>query len=137
MMDIQRAKQQEQSFQSTLQLNKVVRNTYMLLSMTLLFSAFTAYLAVSANAAPVNIFVFLIGAYGLMFLTVKLKNSPYGLLSVFAFTGFMGYTLGPIINFYLQTPSGAETVAMALGSTGVIFVSLSGYALVHLGVDHR
>lgn len=130
MMDIQRAKQQEQSFQSTLQLNKVVRNTYMLLSMTLLFSAFTAYLAVSANAAPVNIFVFLIGAYGLMFLTVKLKNSPYGLLSVFAFTGFMGYTLGPIINFYLQTPSGAETVAMALGSTGVIFVSLSGYALV-------
>ena len=129
IMNIQ-VKRQEQSLQSGIQLNKVVRNTYMLLSMTLLFSAFTAFLAVAANAAPVNIFVFLIGAYGLMFLTVKLKDSPYGLLSVFAFTGFMGYTLGPIINFYLQMPSGAETVAMALGSTGVIFVALSGYALV-------
>ena len=129
IMDIQ-VKRQEQSLQSGIQLNKVVRNTYMLLSMPLLFSAFTAFLAVAANAAPVNIFVFLIGAYGLMFLTVKLKNSTYGLLSVFAFTGFMGYTLGPIINFYLQMPSGAETVAMALGSTGVIFVALSGYALV-------
>ena len=131
-MDIEQATRRpaKPGVQLNVQLNKVIRNTYMLLSVTLLFSAFTALLAMMAKAQPVNIFVFLIGAYGLMFLTVKLRNSPYGLLSVFAFTGFMGYTLGPIINFYLQMPSGGETVAMALGSTGAIFIALSGYALV-------
>ncbi len=113
--------------ESVLAVNKVLRNTYMLLALTLAFSAFTALL--STNAPPVNIWMFLIGAYGLLFLTHALANSAWGLLSVFAFTGFMGYTIGPIIGYYLSTSGGADIVAKALGGTAFIFLGLSGWAL--------
>ena len=113
--------------ESILAVNKVLRNTYSLLALTLAFSAFTALL--STNAPPVNIFVFLIGAYGLLFLTHATANSAWGLLSVFAFTGFMGYTIGPIIGFYLSTAGGTDIVVKALGGTAFIFFGLSGWAL--------
>ncbi len=113
--------------ESVLAVNKVLRNTYSLLALTLAFSAFTAML--STNAPPVNIFLFLIGAYGLLFLTHALANSAWGLLSVFAFTGFMGYTIGPILGYYLATAGGADIVVKALGGTAFIFFGLSGWAL--------
>jgi len=116
--------------ESAVVVNKVLRNTYMLLAMTLGFSALTAGFAMASNAAPVNIWMMLIGFYGLLFLTHKLANSAWGLLSVFALTGFMGYTLGPILNMYMATSNGSQLVMTALGGTAAIFVGLSGYALV-------
>ena len=108
--------------------NKVLRQTYTMLGITLLLSSVMAWIA--TRAAPVNIWVFLIGAYGLLFLTQALRNSAWGLLSLLAFTGFMGYALGPIVGFYLQSPAGANTVALALSLTAVIFFGLSGFVLV-------
>lgn len=116
--------------ESAVVVNKVLRNTYLLLAMTLGFSALTAGFAMASNAAPVNIWMMLIGFYGLLFLTHKLANSAWGLLSVFALTGFMGYTLGPILNMYMATTNGSQIVMTALGGTAAIFVGLSGYALV-------
>ncbi|GJM07370.1 MAG: BAX inhibitor protein [marine bacterium B5-7] len=112
-----------------LRTHTVLRNTYLLLGLTLIFSGFTAWFSVKSNAQP-GIILFLIGAYGLMFLTNALRNSPWGVLSVFAFTGFMGYTLGPILNMFLHKYlNGAELIMTALGGTGAIFLSLSIYAL--------
>lgn len=116
--------------ESALATNKVLRNTYILLSMTLLFSAFTAGLAVATNAPPLGLLVTLGGYFGLLFLTSALRNSPWGLVSVFALTGFLGYTLGPILNLYLSLPGGSQIVMTAMAGTGVIFLALSGYALV-------
>lgn len=115
---------------SVLATNKVLRNTYALLSMTLLFSAMTAGVAVVTNAPPLHWLVTIGGYFGLLFLTTKLRNSAWGILSVFALTGFMGYTLGPIISMYLSLPGGSQIVMTALGGTGAIFLGLSGYALV-------
>lgn len=109
--------------------NKVLRNTYSLLAMTLLFSAATAGLAMMMNLPPFNPFVTLIGYFGLLFATSRFSNSGLGLLFVFLLTGFMGLTLGPILNFYLATANGSQLVMTALGGTGVIFLALSGYAL--------
>ncbi len=116
--------------ESVLSTNKVLRNTYMLLSLTFLFSAFTAYLSFASGARPMNPFLMIVGVYGLMFLTQALRNSVWGLVSVFAFTGFLGYTLGPILSYYLTSFSnGPQLIATALGGTGMIFFALSGYAL--------
>ena len=116
--------------ESVLATNKVLRNTYLLLGVTLIFSALTAGFAMVTNAAPLNIFVWIIGVYGLMFLTQSLRNSPMGLVSVFAFTGFMGYTLGPILNMYISAFSnGSDIIMTALGATGIIFFALSGYVM--------
>ena len=115
---------------SILATNKVLRNTYLLLSMTLLFSAATAGLAMTLNLAPFGMLATFIGFYGLLFLTTKYSNSALGLLFVFALTGFMGLTLGPILSFYLHAfANGHELVIMALGGTGAIFLGLSAYAL--------
>ncbi len=82
------------------------------------------------NLPHPGLVITLIGYFGLLFVTVKLKNSAWGLLSIFALTGFMGLTLGPIISFYLtQFSNGSELVMMAMGGTAVIFLGLSGYAL--------
>lgn len=117
--------------ESALATNKVLRNTYILLGLTLLFSALTSGLAMMSNAAPLNPFVTLIGYFGLLFLTNFLRNSAWGVLSIFALTGFMGYTLGPILNHYINAFSnGHELVMMSLGATGLIFFALSGYALM-------
>ncbi len=116
--------------ESALATNKVLRNTYMLLGMTFLFSALTAYMSFASHARPMNPLLFIVGIYGLMFLTNALKNSVWGLVSVFAFTGFMGYALGPILSFYISSFSnGPQLVTTALGGTGMIFFALSGYAL--------
>ena len=109
--------------------NKVIRNTYILLSMTLLFSALTAGLSVVLNLPHPGMLLTLVGYFGLLFLTSKFRNSGLGLVFVFALTGFMGLTLGPIISLYLHLPNGSQLVMTALGATGVIFLSLSGYAL--------
>ena len=115
---------------SVLETNKVLRNTYLLLSMTLLFSAVTAGAAMIFNVPYFGPFVTLGVYFGLLFLTSYLRNSAWGLLSVFALTGFMGATMGPIINMYIYAYSnGAELVMMALGGTGVIFLTMSGIAL--------
>ena len=118
------------SRESSLAVNKVLKNTYMLLGLTLAFSALTAALAMASNAAPVNIWVMLIGFYGLLFLTHKMANSAWGLLCVFALTGFMGYTLGPILGYYMASANGSQLVMTALGGTAFIFFGLSAYALI-------
>ncbi len=116
--------------ESVLATNKVIRNTYTLLSITLLFSALTAGLSMVFNFPHPGPIITLIGYFALLFLTHKFANSGMGLVFVFALTGFMGLTLGPIINMYLTMFSnGAELVMTALGGTGVIFLGLSGYAL--------
>jgi len=116
--------------ESLLAVNKLIRNTYMLLSMTLLFSAVTAGVSIATNMPFMGAIVTLGGYFGLLFLTSYLRNSAWGLLSVFALTGFMGLTLGPMINAYLTFYSnGAQLVMLALGGSGAIFLGLSAYAL--------
>ncbi|WP_447528890.1 Bax inhibitor-1/YccA family protein [Vreelandella sp. TE19] len=114
---------------SSAKANKVLRNTYALLAMTLLFSAVTAGASVALGVQQLNILVFLVGAYGLMFLVHKTANSAAGLLATFAFTGFMGFTLGPIISAYLTLPNGGALIMNALAMTGLTFIGLSAVAL--------
>ena len=109
--------------------NKVLRNTYMLLSMTLLFSGLSAGISMAFNLPHPGILLTLGGYFGLLFLTTKFRHSSVGLVCVFALTGFMGYTLGPIINAYMSMNNGPQLVMTAMGSTGAIFLGLSGYAL--------
>ena len=101
----------------------------MLLSMTLLFSAAMAGVSIALNLPHPGIIITLVGYLGLLFLTYKLKNSAWGLLSVFGLTGFMGITLGPIISHYLSLPNGGQVVMSAMGATGALFLGLSAYAL--------
>lgn len=111
--------------------NKVLRSTYMLLSMTLLFSAGAAWFAMATNMTHFGFLVTIGGYFGLLFLTTWLRNSAWGILAVFGLTGFMGLTLGPMLNHYIHAFSnGAELVMMALGGTGLIFAAMSGYALM-------
>ena len=118
------------TYQSALSTHTVLRNTYFLLSLTLLFSALTAAIAMKTNALPLNIFIQMIGMFGLLFLTMYLRDSVWGLVSIFAFTGFTGYTLGPVMNMYLKEfTNGSQLIMTALGATGVIFIALSGYVL--------
>jgi len=118
-----------QSQTATLATNKVIRNTYTLLSMTLLFSALTAGVSMALNLPHPGLLLTLGGYFGLLFATTKFRNSSLGLAFVFALTGFMGYTLGPILNAYLALPNGGQVVMTAMGATGAIFLGLSGYAL--------
>ena len=111
--------------------NAVLRNTYGLLGLTLTFSALVAWWATVTDAPSLGLIITLVGIYGLMFLTQALRNSPWGLVSCFAFTGFMGYTLRPLLNLYIHNFSnGAELVGMAAGGTGIIFLGLSAYVLM-------
>lgn len=118
----------ETSREAVLATNKVLRNTYALLSMTLLFSAMMSGVAIAINAPHMG-FIPLLVSFGLLFAISKMKNSGWGIVLVFAFTGILGFSLGPIIGFYLNTPSGGQTVMTALGLTGFAFLSLSGYTL--------
>jgi len=118
-----------QSSGSVIATNKLIRNTYTLLALTLLFSAGTAGLSMKFNLPYPGFLLTLVGYFGLLFLTYRLKNSAWGLAAIFALTGFMGFTLGPILNMYLHMPNGAQTVMMAMGGTGVMFLGLSAYAL--------
>ncbi|MDO9212606.1 MAG: Bax inhibitor-1/YccA family protein [Methylococcales bacterium] len=119
-----------QSASSTLATNKVLRNTYLLLSMTLFFSAMTAGLSMMMNLPPFGFLITIVGFYGLIFLTSKYSDRALGLLFTFMLTGFMGLTLGPILNMYIHNFSnGHELIIMALAGTGTIFLGLSAYAL--------
>ncbi len=109
---------------------KVLRNTWNLLAMTLLFSAGMAYVAMANDWPYPGLLVTLGGYFGLLFLTMALRNSAWGLLSVFALTGFMGLTFGPIVNSYLTVFSnGHELVIAAFGATAISFVGLSAFAV--------
>ena len=117
------------SIAATLASNKVIRNTYLLLAMTLAFSALTAAAAMALNLPHPGLVLTLVGYFGLLFLTARFRDRTLGLAFVFALTGFMGYTLGPILNAYLGLPNGPQLVMTALGATGAVFLGLSGYAL--------
>jgi modulator of FtsH protease len=114
---------------ATLATNQVLRNTYLLLSLTLAFSALTAGLAMALGLPHPGLILTLVGYFGLLFLTTKFRNSGAGIACVFALTGFMGYTLGPILSHYLALPNGGQIVMMAMGGTAAIFLALSGYVL--------
>ena len=114
---------------AALNTNKVLRNTYSLLSMTLIFSALSAAGSMALNLPHPGLLVTLIGYFGLLFLTNKYRDSGLGIAFVFALTGFMGYTLGPILNSYMALANGGQLVMTAMGGTGAIFLGLSGYAL--------
>ncbi|MBT3437842.1 MAG: Bax inhibitor-1/YccA family protein [Oceanospirillaceae bacterium] len=117
------------SRESALATNKVLRNTYALLSMTLIFSAVTATIAIASNAAPVNFIVQLVVLLGTLFALNKFQNSVWSIPLVFFFTGFLGYTAGPIVNFYLGMANGGDIVTTALAMTGITFLGLSAYAV--------
>ena len=109
--------------------HKVLRNTYALLAMTLAFSAGVAAIAAAWALPHPGIVLTLAGYFGLLFATTRLRNSGWGVVSVFALTGFMGYTLGPIVAHYLSLPNGHQVVLMAMGGTAAIFLGLSAYVL--------
>jgi modulator of FtsH protease len=110
--------------------HKVLRNTYALLSLTLLFSAFAAGVAMVLDLPHPGIVITLVGYFGLLWLTNKFSRSAWGLVGVFALTGFMGLTLGPILNMYLaHYANGSQLVMTAMGGTAAIFLGLSAYAL--------
>ena len=109
--------------------HKVLRNTYMLLSLTLLFSAMMAGVAMVMNA-PYMGFIPILVAFGVLFAIYKLQNSVWSIPLVFLFTGILGFSLGPVVGYALSTPTGGSTVFTALSLTGMIFLSLSGYTLV-------
>ena len=115
---------------SSVVVNRVLRNTYILLSMTLLFCAAVAAMSAVMNWPHPGLIITLVGYFGLLFLTSALRNSAWGIVSVFALTGFMGLTLGPIISHYVTAvPNGDQIVMTAFGGTGLIFLGLSAYAL--------
>ncbi|MBK6660433.1 MAG: Bax inhibitor-1/YccA family protein [Proteobacteria bacterium] len=110
--------------------NKLIRNTYTLLAMTLLFSAVTASLSVMLRMPPITYLVSIGISIALMWLVLpRTANSASGIGVVFAITGLLGFALGPILAMYLKLPHGPQLVATALGGTGVIFLGLSAYAL--------
>ncbi len=109
---------------------RVLRNTYMLLSMCLAFSAVTAGASLMLQLPHPGLIITLVGYFGLLYMVNKNRTSGAGVAWTLALTGFMGYTLGPIIGLYLKLPNGGMTVMMALGSTAMIFMLMSGYALV-------
>lgn len=118
------------SAQAALATNKVLKNTYLLLSATLGFSALTAGLGIAFNMPFINPFITLIVYFGLLFAVVKTRESAWGLLSIFALTGFLGLTLGPLIGAYLKfLPNGGQVVTMAFGATAATFLGLSVYAV--------
>lgn len=114
---------------ATRESSRVLRNTYALLSLTLLFSGGVAAASAAARWPAPGIVLTLVGYFGLLFAVYRLKNSAWGLAAVFGLTGFMGYTLGPLLAKVLTLAGGGHVVAMALGATGTVFLALSAWAL--------
>jgi len=108
--------------------HQVLRNTYFLLGLTLAFSALTATASIIFNLPAPGFILMLVGFYGLMFLTHRLADRPIGILAAFAFTGFLGYCLGPILSRYLNAGM-SETIAFALAGTALVFFCCSAYVL--------
>lgn len=115
--------------ESALASNRVIRNTYMLLSVTLAFAALSAGVSMALKLPHPGILITLAGYFGLLFAITRFRNSGLGVALVFGLTGFMGYTLGPLISHYLALPNGGQTVMLAMSGTAAIFLGLSGYAL--------
>lgn len=115
--------------ESALSTNKVLKNTYMLLGMTLLFSAMTAGISMAVGLGQGAALILMLVGFGLLFVVNKTADSSKGLVAVFAFTGVMGASIGPMLNYYLAMPSGPSLVMQALGGTAVVFFGLSAYAL--------
>jgi modulator of FtsH protease len=109
--------------------SRVLRNTYALLSMTLLFSAAVAAAGVALQWPAPGIVLTLAGYFGLLFAVYKLKHSAWALPAVFGLTGFMGYTLGPLLSKALTLPGGGQVVMLALAATGATFLALSAWVL--------
>ena len=109
--------------------NKVLKNTYMLLGMTLAFSAMTAGISMALGLSHVMALVLMLVGFGLLFVVNRLADTAKGLPAIFAFTGVMGASLGPTISHYLSMPGGSSLVMQALGGTAVVFFGLSAYAL--------
>ena len=119
-----------QTTSSAIVINRTLRNTYQLLSATLLFSGLMAYLSMYLRLPYFGLLITLGGYFGLLFLVTKLRNSAFGILAVFALTGFMVLTLWPIVGAYTTAFSNAaELVGMSMTGTSVIFLSLSFYAI--------
>lgn len=107
---------------------KVLRNTYMLLSMTLAFSAVSAGLSMAAGIGFMASIAMSFSAIALVwFVLPKVANSAMGLPVTFLFTGLLGGSLGPILNHYVSIPGGAGLIMQALGGTAIVFLSLSAY----------
>ena len=114
---------------SAIEINKVLKNTYMLLSMTLAFSAVTAAITMTMNLPRGAALIMMLVAFGLMFVVNKKADSASGIFWIFAFTGLMGASLGPMLSQYAAMPGGSAMIMQALGGTALIFFALSGYAL--------
>lgn len=114
---------------SALVTNKVLRSTYLLLGATLAFSALMAGVSMAVNLPHLGLFTILV-YFGLLFAVYKTQNSAWGIVWTFALTGFLGLTLGPILNAYLtMLPNGSQIVMTALGTTAIAFLGLSAYAI--------
>lgn len=114
---------------SVLSTNKVLKNTYMLLSMTLVFSAVTAGLSMAMGLGHGASLILMLSGFGLLFVVNRTADSSKGIIAIFAFAGVMGAALGPMLNHYLAMPGGPALVMQALGGTAVVFFGLSAYAL--------
>jgi modulator of FtsH protease len=112
------------------QVKRVLRNTYALLAMTLLFSAGVAVVTLTLQLPAPSLILTLVGYFGLLYAVFKVRNSTWALPTVFALTGFMGYTLGPLLTHSLALPGGAQIVTLALAATGATFLALSSYVLL-------
>ena len=114
---------------SAVSTNKVLRNTYMLLGMTLAFSAATAGTSMALGLSHMTGLVLMLVGFGLLFVVNRMADSAKGLPAIFAFTGVMGAALGPMLNYYVALPGGPSMIMQALGGTALVFFSLSAYAL--------
>ncbi|HIH2763635.1 MAG TPA: Bax inhibitor-1 family protein [Candidatus Azoamicus sp.] len=111
-------------------INNVAKNTYMLLSLTILFSSLMSFISIKLGFKHINTIIYLIISFGLLFLIERFKNSWHGLILVFVFTGFIGSYLGPLINFFLSKQNGQELISTSLLLTGLIFFTLSIYVYI-------
>lgn len=115
--------------ESAISTNKVLKNTYMLLGLTLLFSAVTAGISMAMGLPHGAALILTLVGFGLLFVVNRTADSSKGLIAIFAFTGVMGASIGPMLNYYLAMPGGPALVMQALGGTAVVFFGLSAYAL--------
>ena len=118
-----------QSKRAGLANSRIISNTYLLLTLTLLTSTITAAVAMNIGARPVNWFLMLAIFIGMPFVINRFRNSVWGLVLTFVFTAFMGYVLGPILNLFLSLSNGPQIVMMSFGTTAAVFVGLSAYTL--------
>ncbi len=118
------------STSSSMAINSVLKNTYMLLGMTLVWSAIMAFVAYTMNVGMLSPWLLIGGAIGLQLLIHFTADSSLGILATFLFTGFLGFTMGPFLNVIINTlANGSQLVMIAAGGTGLVFFGLSGYIL--------